>query len=96
MISGKSLDRAQSALAAVREMDLGPHKWRTVAEIVQRIQRAIHVGDEEALNDAVLALSRHNAGPRRRADHARTPKGRPDHRRAAGRRPDVGSPQGRG
>ena len=77
-------------------MDLGPHEWRTVAEIVQRIQRAIHVGDEAALNDAVSDLcSRHNAGPRRRADHARTPKGRPDHRRAAGRHPDVGPPQGR-
>jgi hypothetical protein len=57
MITKKSLDRAQSALAAVRGMDLKPHEWRSVAEIVRRIQRAIHVGDEVALNDAVFDLS---------------------------------------
>ena len=57
MIRKKSLDRAQFALAAVREMDLKPHEWRTIAEIVRRIQRAIHVGDEAALNDAVSDLS---------------------------------------
>ena len=85
MISGKSLDRAQSALAAVREMDLGPHKWRTVAEIVQRIQRAIHVGDEEALNDAVLALSR--ATTPGHADEPTT-RGRP----RGG--PTIGGPRG--
>ena len=85
MISGKSLDRAQSALAAVREMDLGPHKWRTVAEIVQRIQRAIHVGDEEELNDAVLALSR--ATTPGHADEPTT-RGRP----RGG--PTIGGPRG--
>ena len=85
MISSKSLDRAQSALAAVREMDLKPHEWRTVAEIVRRIQRAIHVGDEAALNDAVSHLSLATTpGHSRRADHPRTPKGRPDHRRVRG------------
>ncbi len=58
MIGNKSLNRAQSALATAREMDLKPHEWRTVAAIVARIQRAIHVGDEAALNEAVFDLLR--------------------------------------
>jgi hypothetical protein len=85
MISTKSLDRAQSALAAVREMDLKPHEWRTVAEIVRRIQRAIHVGDEAALNDALVDLSRATAPSR--VDQPGT-RGRP----RGG--PTIGGPRG--
>ncbi len=63
---------------------------------MRRIQRAIHVGDEAALNDAVSDLSLATTpGHSRRTDHPRTPEGRPDHRRVAGRHPDVGPLQGR-
>jgi CHAT domain len=56
MISRTSLDRAQSTLAAVRQFDLKPQEWNAVAAIVRRVQRAIHVGDEAALDDAVSEL----------------------------------------
>lgn len=75
MITAKSLDRAQAALAALRGLDLKTHEWRTVAEIVRRIQRAIHVGDEEALNDAVFELS--VATTPAHADEEPSPRGRP-------------------
>ena len=58
MIDTKSLDRAQSALQSLQEKDLKPQEWRTVAAIVQRIQRALHVGDADELNDAVSDLLR--------------------------------------
>jgi CHAT domain len=58
VIDTKSLDRAQSALQSLQEKDLKPQEWRTVAEIVQRIQRALHVGDVDELNDAVSDLLR--------------------------------------
>jgi CHAT domain len=58
VIDTKSLDRAQSALQSLQEKDLKPQEWRTVAEIVQRIQRALHVGDIDELNDAVSDLLR--------------------------------------
>ena len=56
MIDTKSLDRAQSALQSLQKRDLKPQEWRAVAKIVQRIQRALHVGDADELNDAVSDL----------------------------------------
>lgn len=56
MISLSSLFGAVSALAAVRASNLNPKEWRAVAAIVARVQRAIHVGDEAELNDAVADL----------------------------------------
>jgi hypothetical protein len=58
VIDTTSLDRAHSALQSLQEKDLKPQEWNTVAEIVQRIQRALHVGDIDELNDAVSDLLR--------------------------------------
>jgi len=95
MTSSRLLAEAKSALAALRKTDLPPHEWRAVTEIVRRIQRAIHVGDDAALNEALSDLqlampSLGNAEPSSRGG----PRGVPTLGRSRGGIPTLDRPRG--
>ena len=95
MTSSRLLAEAKSALAALRKTDLPPHEWRAVTEIVRRIQRAIHVGGDAALNEALSDLqlampSLGNAEPSSRGG----PRGVPTLGRSRGGIPTLDRPRG--